>query len=91
MKFLASLALLKDFHLAVGTLYLSINDLDHSLSDSILAAFFTGPKTFMSCAINSSAIPFAKGSSGPTATSDTWFSLQNLATCFRNQKNYDIT
>lgn len=81
MNFLASPALLNDFHLAVGTLYLSINDLAHSLSDSILAAFFTGPKTFMPWAVSASAIPFAKGSSGPITTSETWLSLQNLATC----------
>lgn len=67
-------------HLAVGIACLSIKILAHSLSDSIRAACLFGPKQFTPLAHKTSAIPLAKGSSGPTTTRSTLFSLLHAAT-----------
>lgn len=80
MNCFASVEVLKDFHFAVGIPCLSINALAQSLFDSIWAAIFWGPNTLMLAAFKLSAIPFANGSSGPTITNETLFSLQNLVT-----------
>lgn len=85
MKFLASSELLNEFHFAVGISYLSMKALAQSLLDSIWAAFFWGPKVLMPSATNTSAIPLAKGSSGPTATKDTSLSLQNFTISWRKK------
>lgn len=67
-------------HLAVGIACLSINILAHCLSASIRAACLPGPKQFTPLACKTSAIPLAKGSSGPTTTRSTLFSLLHAAT-----------
>lgn len=76
----ASSADVKAPHLAVGIACLSIKVLAHSLSDSIRAACLPGPKQFTPLARKTSAIPLAKGSSGPTTTRSTLYSLLHAAT-----------
>lgn len=88
MNFLASWASIKDFHFAVGIPCLSIKAFDQSLSDSILAAFFWGPKTLIPSANKASAIPFARGSSGPTATRDICLSLQIVTISLKKSTIY---
>lgn len=79
---LASSADVKAPHLAVGMSCLSIKLLAQCLSDSIRAAALPGPKQSTPCARNTSAIPPARGSSGPTTTRLTLFSLLHEATAY---------
>ena len=53
---------------AVGTFYLPISSLANILLDSILAAPYDGPNTLIPAPSRSSAIPTARGASGPTTT-----------------------
>lgn len=83
MKFLAAEASVKDFQRAVGMLWRSMKALAQSLLDSITAAFFSGPKTWIPFLDKTSAMPLARGSSGPTTTRSMVLLLHHFATAFK--------
>lgn len=80
MNVLASSADVNDFQRAVGIPYLSMKAFDQLLSLSMRAPLRFGPKTLIPSDCKASAMPLAKGSSGPTTTRFISFSLQNFAT-----------
>lgn len=79
MNVLASSADVNDFQRAVGMPYLSMKAFAQLLSLSMRAPLRLGPKTLMPSDSRASAMPLARGSSGPTTTRLTWLSLQNFA------------
>jgi hypothetical protein len=83
---LASSADVKAPHLAVGMSCLAIKLLAQCLSDSIRAAALPGPKQSTPWARNTSAIPSARGCSGPTTTRLTFLCLLQEATAYTENR-----
>lgn len=77
MYSLADAASVNDLYRAVGMLCRSMKSFDQLLSDSILAPALEGPKQSIPIVDKTSAMPPARGSSGPTMTSDTSLSVHH--------------
>ena len=78
MYSLAATASVNTSYFAVGMLYFFISPLEKALEPSISAAACAGPKALIPASLKASTTPLVSGTSGPTTTSSTCFSLATL-------------